>query len=169
MRHPLIALLLHVLACLASGCARDADFDRMRRQDRPNPFEQSAAFGDGAMMRVPPAGTVPQETLDVSPPITAVLIAGGGHQFEIVCAVCHGQDASGGSIMSANISGTRPPPLVGGRVAALSDAELFNVITRGRNRMPGFGWSLPAAERWAVVAYVRTLQTAAPAETVKPR
>ena len=38
------------------------------------------------------------------------------------------------------------------------DGHLFNTITNGIRTMPAYGPQIPAADRWAIVAYVRALQ-----------
>ena len=39
-----------------------------------------------------------------------------------------------------------------------TDGHLFNVITHGIRSMPAYGYKVPAADRWAIVLYVRALQ-----------
>jgi mono/diheme cytochrome c family protein len=92
---------------------------------------------------------------------TAVDAAQGQHQFEVFCAVCHGADGTGQSVMSANMPGTTPPSLLSGSAAERSDTELAAIIANGMNRMPGYAWALSAPERDAIVAYMRRLQQSA--------
>jgi hypothetical protein len=40
------------------------------------------------------------------------------------------------------------------------DGRLFEVITNGKGMMSGYGYNIPVRDRWAIVAYVRTLQAA---------
>ena len=40
------------------------------------------------------------------------------------------------------------------------DGEMFEIITMGRARMGAYGGAIPAADRWAIIAYVRALQNA---------
>jgi mono/diheme cytochrome c family protein len=42
----------------------------------------------------------------------------------------------------------------------LTDGEIFEVITHGRNNMGAYGANVTVEDRWAVVAYVRALQLA---------
>ena len=39
-----------------------------------------------------------------------------------------------------------------------TDGHLFNVISHGIRSMPAYGYKVPAADRWAIVLYVRALQ-----------
>ena len=43
----------------------------------------------------------------------------------------------------------------------MAEGEIYNTITHGKNLMGRYGDKLTPADRWAVIAYVRALQTAA--------
>ncbi|MBM3960644.1 MAG: cytochrome c, partial [Planctomycetes bacterium] len=45
------------------------------------------------------------------------------------------------------------------RVANLSDGEYFDTITNGKGTMPGYGARMSVEDRWAIVHYVRALQS----------
>lgn len=182
MRRLMLAAAIAACGCASVGCSRRLpDFERMRQQQRTDPYEASAVFSDGMAMRVPPTATVPRDARDMPAavatgleggapvrdipiPVTPGLVVLGQHHFEIFCAVCHGADGSGGAVMAANMPGKRPPSLLTPTAAAYPAGYLYDVISRGRNRMPAYDWAVPPAERWAVIAYVRALQrsTASP-------
>jgi mono/diheme cytochrome c family protein len=147
----------------------------MQQQRRADPYEANAFFDNGMVMRTPPAGTVVWDpggasavvttgkidgtpVADVPVPVTRELIAEGRHEYEIYCAVCHGQDGSGRSIMTPNMPGAPPPPLATDLMAAVPAGHLFEVISKGRNHMPDYGWALSPTERWAIIAYMQVLQ-----------
>jgi hypothetical protein len=46
------------------------------------------------------------------------------------------------------------------RIVQMTDGEIFNVITHGRNLMAPYGAQVVTEDRWAIVAYVRALQLA---------
>ncbi|TVR10805.1 MAG: cytochrome c [Planctomycetota bacterium] len=84
----------------------------------------------------------------------------GRVKYDAYCAVCHGRDGDVLSnylgdkfagIISLNIEG----------VAAMTDGHIYDVITHGIRRMPGYKAQLMPDERWAVIHYVRVLQDAA--------
>jgi len=154
-----LAVACAILICTA-GCSRSLDFERMRQQSRGDAFEASGRFGNGMTMRVPPAGAVPAGADDsaASAAVTPDLIARGRHHYETQCAVCHGGDGSGSAVMAANLPGEALLSLLTDQTTSRTDGELFDVVARGRNRMPAFDWSLSAGDRWAVIAYMRTLQ-----------
>jgi len=56
------------------------------------------------------------------------------------------------------------------RIRSMSDGEIFNTITFGKNTMMSYGGNVPVADRWAIIAYVRALQRSqnAPAADVPP-
>ena len=146
-----------VFAAASGACTGRADFERMRQQQRADPF--------GPAMRVPPSGAVRYGQREGAAADDSEAVAKGERVFLSVCAVCHGADASGRSVVAANIPGNPPPPLNGGHVTAMTDADVFFVISHGRNRMPAFDWSLPASDRWAVIAYLRRLPLVPHAES----
>jgi mono/diheme cytochrome c family protein len=90
-------------------------------------------------------------------------IAAGDRLFHANCATCHGEQADGRGPAAA---GLIPPPtdFRGGPVLAQhSDAYLFYRVTTGKpgTAMPSFHGALGDSERWQVIAYLRSLATAA--------
>jgi mono/diheme cytochrome c family protein len=73
--------------------------------------------------------------------------------YKSKCAACHGPDGSGsamGKKLGAHDFQTAD-------VQKMSDAELTDVITNGKNKMPKYG-SLKAEDIKGLVAYIRTLK-----------
>ena len=163
--------------CLSCRDGRErarADFERMRRQQRAGSYSMSAAFRDSMAMRVPPRGVLSREEFALGDSVATGRHNGqyvsrialgltsddrrqGEHDFQVYCAVCHGTDGSGGTVVASNL---RPPPpsLLADSIRRLTDGELFAIISDGKGRMPPYNWALPPAERWAVIATVRSLQ-----------
>jgi len=154
-----LAVLGLALAACRVGNER-VDFERMREQRRYDPYAPSAVFADGKAMQSPPEGTVPREAeSSATPPaVSDALRALGRDRFAIFCAACHGAAGFGGSLVAANMRGTRPPSLRTPRVETMPARAVFDLITNGRGRMPSFAWALAVRERWAVVAYLGTLR-----------
>jgi hypothetical protein len=44
------------------------------------------------------------------------------------------------------------------RIRKMSDGEIFNTITNGKNTMMAYGPNIIVADRWAIIAYLRALQ-----------
>jgi mono/diheme cytochrome c family protein len=163
-----IACVVALEACGNRPGARELrDFERMRRQKRYDSYDVSRRFPNGATMQAPPANTVSREadlshdSTTASTPSAAVLAA-GARQYAISCAMCHGAAGYGGGQLAPNLTERRPAPLRGAAIAQTNPAALFSIVTDGKGGMPPLGWQLSAAQRWAVIAYVRSLSTATP-------
>jgi cytochrome c6 len=79
--------------------------------------------------------------------------AQGADLFKAKCAACHGADGTGsamGKKMGAH-------DFTSADVQKMSDADLTDVITNGKNKMPKYG-SLKPEEVKGLVAYIRTLK-----------
>lgn len=152
-----LSVAMIAVACRRPSGAREArDFERMRRQQRYDPYDVSRFFPNGATMQAPPPHTVARGLVVGTEPVSDSL---GAAQFAISCAPCHGAGGFGGGPMAPNIGDRRPPSLRSSRVASLPDSLLIAVITQGLGRMPPLGWQLMPDVRTAVVRYVRTLPT----------
>ena len=44
------------------------------------------------------------------------------------------------------------------RLRKMSDGEIFNTITNGKNTMMAYGPNIIVPDRWAIIAYLRALQ-----------
>ena len=41
-----------------------------------------------------------------------------------------------------------------------TDGQMFETISKGKGLMSGYAYNIPVKDRWAIIAYVRALQTA---------
>lgn len=90
----------------------------------------------------------------------------GRERFEIYCAVCHGRDGFGNGLVNQRAkkilatTWTQPSSLHDERLAEdkMPDGQIFNTISNGIRKMPGYAGQIPASDRWAIVAYLRVLQ-----------
>jgi len=91
-------------------------------------------------------------------PITPQLLRHGREQFEIYCTPCHGPLGDGNGITKK--LGVMPTvaDLHDKRIVEMSDGEIFNTITHGKNTMAAYGPTVPVEDRWAIIAYLRALQ-----------
>jgi cytochrome c6 len=69
--------------------------------------------------------------------------------YKAKCAMCHGADGKGGKM------GTRD--FASAEVKAETDAQLTDIITKGKGKMPAYTGKLTDADIKGLVAYVRTL------------
>lgn len=81
----------------------------------------------------------------------------GAALFVTYCSMCHGPAGAGGGTVQMGA-----PPLATPRVAGFSDGYLYSIIRYGRGLMPQYGDKIVRREeRWAVVDYIRSLQSGA--------
>ena len=161
-------------------------FPDMDRQLKLRPQTSARFFADGLSSRIPVAGTIPRSqplrigNQDVYPfenhpvntgrlsggtnwitanplPVSAQRLARGRERFQIFCSPCHGAQGTGQGIVSKYnwpvISNFHEQ-----RIILQPDGEIFNTISYGKNTMSGYAEKISAADRWAIVAYVRALQ-----------
>jgi mono/diheme cytochrome c family protein len=175
-------LMLAIALLISSGCDR-----RSSQADPPSyrPQGPSDLFADGSSARplvtgvvprpaerspgipyvtVKSAGPVGMETSEAVGPIpfhvTRAAIARGRERFEIYCVACHGRTGEGNGIVVQR-GFTRPPSYYSQSLLNAPDSHLFNVITNGKGAMFSFDDRIDPDDRWAIVAYIRTLQQAA--------
>jgi mono/diheme cytochrome c family protein len=90
-------------------------------------------------------------------PASADSLARGKDLFSINCMMCHGDGGKGDGKLSDMFTPT-PADLTSPGVAALSDDQIFMVITQGRGPMPPIAENLSPTDRWDVINYVRSLE-----------
>jgi hypothetical protein len=90
-------------------------------------------------------------------PVTRELMQRGQERFNITCAMCHGANASGNGITKQHGMAT-VVTLQDERIRKMSDGEVFNTITNGKNTMMAYGPNIIVPDRWAIIAYLRALQ-----------
>ena len=89
--------------------------------------------------------------------VKAQLMARGQERFNITCAMCHGAAAAGNGITKQYGLAT-VVSLQDERIRKMSDGEIFNTITYGKNTMLAYGPTIIVPDRWAIIAYLRALQ-----------
>lgn len=107
------------------------------------------------------------EELKLTDESAAGLIRRGKESFGIYCAVCHGASGDGQGLMSVYGVPVATNPLAklnAQTVETYPDGRLFNTITKGMARMSGYGDQIPLRDRWAIIAYIRTIQAAKQAQ-----
>ena len=89
--------------------------------------------------------------------VTSELMERGQQRFNITCAMCHGAAAMGNGIVKQHGLAT-VVSLQDERIRKMSDGEIFNTITNGKNTMMPYGPTIIVPDRWAIIAYLRSLQ-----------
>src|SRR5688572_28045954 len=154
------------------------DFQERFEEQEANPF-----FADEAAMRQPVPGTVARGRLRITAnapvlmgrtaggayvgqipvPVTLDLLQRGQQRYTIFCSACHGIAGDGKGIVMVGNAGqgygfTPAPSYHSDYLRGVPDGYVFEVITNGVRTMPSYAQQVPPADRWAIVAYVRTLQ-----------
>jgi len=80
---------------------------------------------------------------------------GGADTFKAKCAACHGPDGKGQTTIGKNLN---LRDLGSAEVQGQSDADLTNIITNGKNKMPKYDGKLTKDQISDVVKYIRTLK-----------
>jgi mono/diheme cytochrome c family protein len=147
-------------------------FPDMARTARYNAFEANPNFADGMTLRAPVPGTIPRGLLPVSsealtPPGTtpenpfkaddAVAVERGKAVFDAFCVPCHGATGQGDGLVVQH-GFPAPPTLVRARTRAMSDAQLFGIITNGSGGMPAYDSQMAREDRWKAILHLRKLQ-----------
>lgn len=88
--------------------------------------------------------------------VSAPLMAQSAGQalFAQKCKVCHGPDGSGDTLMGKKLGAH---DLRSAEVQKLTDPQIDEIISKGKNKMTGFAGKISGDEIKGLVAYVREL------------
>jgi mono/diheme cytochrome c family protein len=166
-----------------TGCARGCTSSRppihinpsMYNQPKVLPQTSSDFFYNGASMRDPVPGTIPigglkenaafftgkgadgQFVATIPEPVTPALVERGQQRYTIYCQPCHDARGDGKGILFQR--GNVPTASFHQeKILKYPDGQIFDVITNGQGLMPGYRWPIQAADRWAIISYVRELE-----------
>ena len=104
--------------------------------------------------------------LELTTESASELIRRGEERYGIYCTACHGETGNGLGITGRfGVPGIANFHLDPFKSATYPDGRMFDVITHGKGQMGGYGANIPVRDRWAIIAYVRTLQAAKEAAT----
>jgi mono/diheme cytochrome c family protein len=152
--------LIALMGPLLTGCDQ-----QMADQPRYDPLEKSDQFSDGMSARTPVPGTVARDAdlaatpQEIPTPVTLAMLQRGRERFEIFCAPCHGRAGDGRGVVVRH-GFPAPPSYHQDALRQASDRHFYDVITNGYGAMYSYAARVPPADRWAIVAYIRTLQYA---------
>ncbi len=151
-------------------------FSPAYKAQEPNPFSPQG------IMMTPPEGTVPVDwqpytiadadadtlAMALKNPLatTPEVLRTGAKYYATFCTPCHGASGDGmGTVIRANAGMPMPPSLYSEKlVGEWTDGRIFHVLTNGQGNMPGYAARIDAADRWAIIHYVRSIQAAAAKE-----
>lgn len=154
---------------LGTACSQ-----QMANQPHIRPLERSSVFADGQSARPTVPGTIASgytrtnRRLDPLPsfdpnsdslpfPLTPDVLNRGRERFDIYCAACHGRTGDGnGMVVQRGFS--KPPSYFEPRLRQVPLGHLYDVMTNGYGAMASYAIQLEPQDRWAIAAYIRTLQ-----------
>ena len=79
----------------------------------------------------------------------------GADTFKAKCAMCHGADGKGETGMGKTL---KLRDMGSAEVQSQSDADLANIITNGKNKMPKYDGKLTKDQIGDLVRFIRTLK-----------
>jgi mono/diheme cytochrome c family protein len=165
------SLIFFATVLLVAGCRRD-----MFQQPALRPLERTDAFRDNYMASRPLVpNTVAREDLredtefytgkigtnlvtTLPAPVTRELLERGQERYNIYCSPCHGRTGDGnGMIVQRGFP--RPPSYHIDRLRQAPIGHFYDVMTHGYGIMYPYAARVEPADRWAIAAYIRVLQT----------
>ena len=169
MKRLVAGLAVAFAIAATSGCRQD-----MQDQPKYKNLRGSAFFEDRRSARPVVEGTVargrlyadaafrtgkangqPVATLPM--PLSREILQRGRERYGIYCTPCHGMTGDGRGIVVQR--GYRQPPNFNiDRLRAAPVGYFFDVQTNGFGAMMDYAAQIPAADRWAIAAYLRVLQ-----------
>ena len=91
-------------------------------------------------------------------PVTKEIVVRGQERFNIFCSACHGLTGNGdGMIVRRGFR--RAASFNDDRLRQAPVGHFFDAITNGWGAMPAYAPQIPVQDRWAIIAYIRALQT----------
>jgi mono/diheme cytochrome c family protein len=134
------------------GAAAEGEDDPSDDAVAPAPVAGEPAEKDW-VTEFPAAIKITQETMDR-----------GEQRFNIYCATCHGLTGAGDGLITQRAMSlnqgtwTQPTSLHVEAVTVQPVGRIFNTISNGIRKMPGYKEQISAEDRWAIVLYLKALQ-----------
>lgn len=162
-------LLVAACGLMFSACAQ-----QMGDQPHLRPLEPSSVFPNQQSARPLVAGTVPtgytrtnrrlEPLISFDPnadeipfPLTSDVLTRGQERYNIYCSACHGLTGEGnGMVVQRGFS--RPPSYFDPRLRQAPLGHFYDVIKNGYGAMASYAVQVEPQDRWAIAAYIRTLQ-----------
>lgn len=170
-----------LLAAMLAGSGCEI---RKKMYDQPKfeSLEKTDFFGDARSARPTIEGTVARGYLNENEayhtgkkdgaylsdlpreiPLTPALLERGQERYEIFCSVCHGFSGYGdGMVVQRGYK--QPTSYHDERLLGMDIGYFYEVMTKGFGVMSSYSHQVKPEDRWAIAAYIRTLQVSQRAE-----
>jgi mono/diheme cytochrome c family protein len=143
----LVGLVVLLAGCDDGSSSRDDVSSTRAVQTGAFPIPPgSRPRGEGALRRA----------ASTSPDNLAALSDRGRERYAVFCTPCHGTSGAGDGRVVAH-GFPRPPPIGGDRHRP---EEVARIIAQGVGRMLPMAERIPPQDRWAIAAYLATLEAA---------
>lgn len=174
-------IALGALYMFVSSCGSDPNspgIEYMPDMYRSPSYETNSIngnFADSSTQRLPVAGTIARgfmpeaygadtagysgakKFLKNAVPYSEEAVSKGEILYGKYCTHCHGAAGAGDGLVGLKLPGP-PPPYTAADKMAMSEGELYHIITYGKGLMGPHGLILTQKERWMLVHYVQRLQ-----------
>jgi mono/diheme cytochrome c family protein len=101
---------------------------------------------------------------EVKNPLTSMDTVEAERLYLVNCGICHGPKLDGNGPLYRDGSGpfpAKPANFVGdAKIQGEPEGQMFYVATYGKNKMGSYASQLSTKQRWMVVAYIKSKQTA---------
>ena len=108
--------------------------------------------------------TASKQVQNPEPPLDAVQMKEAERLYLVNCGICHGPKLDGNGPLYKDGTGpflSKPAALVGdAKYEAMPDGQMFYSVTYGKNAMGSYASQITARQRWMIIHYIKTQQTA---------
>jgi len=169
IKHSRYIILIALISMLISACGANM-FDQPKFEvNEANPY-----FVNQSTNRPLPEGTVSRERGAISTSfltgqdengmlselpveLTKGLLLRGQERFNIYCAPCHNYTSTGDGIIVQK-GMPQPTSFLEPRLVAAPVGYFYGAMTNGFGRMYSYASRIQPEDRWAIAAYIKTLQ-----------
>lgn len=156
------ALVLTGLYTVLTLYDSNLNVGRMHQTPVIRPHEEPLLVMDKRAITFHQSETELKEALKSKIPLTTPMsseltLATGEKDYNAFCSHCHGLNLDGQGTVGQSFY-PLPTDLTGKKASALSDEELFTVISYGTEKTPALASSMSIESRLAVIRYVRFRQ-----------
>jgi mono/diheme cytochrome c family protein len=105
-----------------------------------------------------PASSFPDDVDTFPFTVTKEIVTRGRERYDIFCSACHGMTGNGDG-MVVRRGFRRAASFNDDRLRKAPVGHFFDAMTNGWGAMPAYAPQIPVQDRWAIITYIRALQT----------
>ena len=140
---------------VARGFLKDNKAFYTGKIDNPDPNVQVQTTTDASGNTL--VSSFPNDIDEFPVPVTKDLGDRGQERYNIYCIVCHGPTGNADGMLVRR-GFPQPPTYHDDRLRNAPVGHFFDVMSNGWGKMNSYAAQVQPADRWAIVAYIRTLQ-----------